>query len=84
MTANIPHTIPPSVQIANAEVGVDFHDDKAAIDQVEGSAPATVQELTDRLSTIPRSAYASLSPSAAIRKFKRQFLMGALASVGAL
>lgn len=82
MTA-LDHTAPPNGTTITADVHAHFDEEiKNASDHVEHDTK--VDQLTASLSTIPRSAFAHLGPSEAIRVFKRQFLIGTLASVGAL
>lgn len=78
------HTAPANGAIVTADVHSHLEEDvKAAIDHVEDS-PRTVEQLTAALAALPRSAFVHQGPWQAIRTFRRQFLIGVLASVGAL
>lgn len=87
MSSTLQHTAPPGVVLQSTDVHSHLDEEvKAAVnhvDQVETN-PKDLDELTNALANIPRSAFADQTPSQAIRTFKRQFFLGALASVGAL
>jgi hypothetical protein len=74
--------IPLGHNLVTEDVKEQYDEKKTELDHVEN--PNEPVDPVAAFAAIPRSAYADLPPSKAIRTFRRQFLYGCAGSLGAL